>query len=129
MQFDMKTLIGHDDPLIATSSRFSVGSDSPADTLLVANIQLRRLWHVYTEMLRALDIQGELTGDKSAKLLSLSMITRTANKELETTAADWKEECEAVGLGKVDMKINVWLAAIKLKVRIPRLAELCSMRC
>lgn len=118
MQFDMKTLIGPEDPLIAGSSRFAIGSNLPSDSLLVANVQLRRLWHIYTDMAKALEMPGDTARDKAAKLVSLSIITRTANRELEQTANDWKEECNMNGLGKVDSRINIWLAAIKLKLNL-----------
>lgn len=95
MQFDMNTLIGPDDSAIAASSRFAVGSHLQADTLLVASVQLRRLWHIYSDMARALEHVGETSSEKAAKLVSLSMLTRTANRELEQAAKDWKEECAA----------------------------------
>lgn len=91
----MNTLIGPDDSAIAASSRFAVGSHLQADTLLVASVQLRRLWHIYTDMARALEHVGETSSEKAAKLVSLSMLTRTANRELEQAAKDWKDECMA----------------------------------
>jgi len=91
----MNTLIGPDDSAIAASSRFAVGSHLQADTLLVASVQLRRLWHIYSDMARALEHVGETSSEKAAKLVSLSMLTRTANRELEQAAKDWKEECVA----------------------------------
>lgn len=93
IQFDMNTLIGPDDSAIAASSRFAVGSHLQSDTLLVASVQLRRLWHIYSDMAKALEHVGETSSEKAAKLVSLSMLTRTANRELEQAAKDWKEQC------------------------------------
>jgi hypothetical protein len=91
----MNTLIGPDDNAISASSRFAIGSHLPGDTLLVASVQLRRLWHIYSDMARGLEVVGETANEKAAKLVSLSMLTRTANRELEQAAKDWKEECKA----------------------------------
>lgn len=93
MQFDMNTLIGPDDPAIASSARFAISSHLQTDTLLVASVQLRRLWHIYSDMARALEQVDETPSEKAAKLVSLSMLTRTSNRELEQAARDWKEEC------------------------------------
>jgi hypothetical protein len=46
-------------------------------------------------MARGLEVVGETANEKAAKLVSLSMLTRTANRELEQAAKDWKEECKA----------------------------------
>jgi hypothetical protein len=95
MQFDMNLLIGPHDPAIAISSRFAIGSGLTADTLLVASIQLRRLYHIYSDMAKSFEMIGELPSEKAAKLISLSVLTRTANRELEQTAQYWKDECSS----------------------------------
>lgn len=97
MQFDMNLLIGPHDPAIAISSRFAIGSGLTADTLLVASIQLRRLYHIYSDMAKSFEMIGELPSEKAAKLISLSVLTRTANRELEQTAQYWKDECTSGG--------------------------------
>jgi len=98
MQFDMKNLIPPDDPAIAGSSRWAVGSHLASDTLLITSIQLRRLWHIYNELVKTMDRPAgqnslETPNEKAAKLISMSLLTRTANRELEQCASDWKEEC------------------------------------
>lgn len=146
MQFDMNVLIGPDDPAISASSRFAMGSPQPLDTLLVASVQLRRLYHIYSDMAKSLETYGESQFDKAAKLVSLSLLTRTANRELEQALRDWKDECKSgksassaragdssrggterpdispstVGLVRIDSKLDIWVAAIKLKVRLLR---------
>lgn len=122
MQFDMKTLIGPDDPIIAASARWAVGSHLPSDTLLVASVQLRRLYHVYTDLARAQEADFDAPAEKASRLVSLSVLTKSANRDLEQAAKDWAEECKGAGLGgRLDSKLNVWLSAIKLKVSISKL--------
>jgi hypothetical protein len=95
MQFDMNVLIGPDDPAVSASSRFAIGSPLPTDTLLCASVQLRRLYHIYSDMAKSLETVGETQADKATKLISLSLLTRTANRELEQALRDWKEACTA----------------------------------
>lgn len=118
MQFDMNVLIGPDDPAVSASSRFAIGSPLPTDTLLCASVQLRRLYHIYSDMAKSLETVGETQADKATKLISLSLLTRTANRELEQALRDWKEACTAAGLVRIDSKLGIWVAAIKLKLNL-----------
>lgn len=116
MQFDMKQLIGPDEPAIAASTTWCRQSTLPMDWLLCTNIQLRRLYHIYSDMAKSLDREMETDNDKAAKLLSLSVLSRTANRQLENTAHDWRERCKEAGVTRLDAKISTWLSAIKLRV-------------
>jgi hypothetical protein len=46
-------------------------------------------------MAKSLETVGETQADKATKLISLSLLTRTANRELEQALRDWKEACTA----------------------------------
>lgn len=122
MQFDMHVKIASDDPLVSSAAKFAHGSHLPQDALLAASVSLRRIYHTYCEMAKSLD-EGihETTATADAlsarsKAVSLSILTKTVNRELDMAAQAWVDECVKVGLSRFDHKVGLWTAAIKLKV-------------
>ena len=117
MQFGMKQLISPQDSSISNSAQLPQTTGLPRDCLLVTNVQIRRIYHIYADMARALDSDGETSHDKGPKMLALSILTRTANRELDNIAIAWRKENKAVSATRrLDAKVSTWVNAMKLRV-------------
>jgi hypothetical protein len=113
MQFNQILQITHEDSLIANryvgsrgvrldltfgidSFDWHVGSHSAMDLALIASVQLRARFLHYKSLLEitAADADDLERTDKShtATLLSLSILTRTANQDLGNINAHWVEQ-------------------------------------
>ncbi|KAJ9095193.1 hypothetical protein QFC19_007648 [Naganishia cerealis] len=108
MQFNQILQITHEDPLIANSFDWHIGSNLPlVDLSLIASVQLRARFLHYKSLLEitAADADDLERTDQShtATLLSLSILTRTSNQDLGNINAHWVEQIRE---GKVGLEMN-----------------------
>ncbi|KAJ9121521.1 hypothetical protein QFC22_002139 [Naganishia vaughanmartiniae] len=124
MQFNQILQITHEDPLVANSFDWHIGSNLPlVDLSLIASVQLRARFLHYKSLLEitAADADDLDRTDQShtATLLSLSILTRTSNQDLGNINAHWVEQIrEASPTGDIPIKPFIWLAGLRLHLNI-----------
>ncbi|KAJ9096015.1 hypothetical protein QFC21_005379 [Naganishia friedmannii] len=123
-RFNQILQITHEDPLVANSFDWHIGSNLPlVDLSLIASVQLRARFLHYKSLLEitAADADDLERTDQShtATLLSLSILTRTSNQDLGNINAHWVEQIrEASVTGDIPIKPFIWLAGLRLHLNI-----------